>query len=173
MIPLVKKTWSPKGHRPVLNYKGPRQKVSLASALCWKPGSKRIRFAYQTLVNKYFNNEKSAEFIKLILKKIPGKVIIVWDGGTMHKGDPINELKTKFAQRLTIEKFPPYAPMINPVEQIWGWLKYGKLSNFAPQDAKHMNRVVQPTLVTMERNQERLRNFWSASELPLPRVLLF
>jgi transposase len=168
MFPLVKRTWSPKGHRPVLDYKGPREKVSLASALCWAPGKKRVQFLYKTLVDDYLSNEECADFIKQILRKIPGKIIVIWDGGTMHKGGPINNLKEKFSHRLTFEKLPSYAPMLNPIEQVWSWLKYARLSNFTPRNAKHMNRVVQPMLAATAKNQKRLINFWKASELPLP-----
>jgi hypothetical protein len=35
-------------------------------------------------------------------------VVVVWDGGSMHKGDPIRELESAFAGRLILEKLPPY-----------------------------------------------------------------
>ena len=31
--------------------------------------------------------------------------------------------------RLVVERLPPYAPDLNPVEQIWGNLKGGELAN--------------------------------------------
>ena len=34
----------------------------------------------------------------------------------MHKGDPIRDLLSHFAGRLDLERLPPYAPMLNPVE---------------------------------------------------------
>jgi hypothetical protein len=41
---------------------------------------------------------------------------IVWDCGTMHKGEPIRELEAHFGERLSLERLPPFAPVLNPVE---------------------------------------------------------
>ena len=61
-----------------------------------------------------------------------GKVIVIWDDGPMHKGEPIREVLRQFP-RLTLEPLPAYAPDLNPVEQLWNYLKYTELPNFAPR----------------------------------------
>ena len=45
----------------------------------------------------------------------------------MHKGEPIRELEAQFAGRLIFEMLPPWAPMLNPVEPLWSWLKWERL----------------------------------------------
>ena len=59
-----------------------------------------------------------------------------------------------------------------PVEQLWTWLKYDRLCNFAPEDAHQLNAVVVGELEAIRDDQARLRNFFHASDLPLPRALL-
>ena len=61
---------------------------------------------------------------------------------------------------------------MNPLEQVWTWLKYGRLCNFPPQDAHQLNEVVIRELDAIREDQQRLRNFFHASDLPLPRTLL-
>jgi len=76
------------------------------------------------------------------------------------------------ADRLSLEKFPPYAPILNPVEPAWSWLKYWRLCNFAPHDAHHLNEAIVAELTSIQNDQGMLQSFFHASELPLPRALL-
>lgn len=89
----------------------------------------------------------------------------------MHKGDPIRDAVERFAPRLTLEALPPWAPMLDPLEPVFSWLKYGRLCNFAPANAHELNKVVRTELNTVRQDQDCLRNFWHASDLPLPRPL--
>lgn len=91
----------------------------------------------------------------------------------MHKGEPIKALLAEAAGRLSLERLPPYAPMLNSIESLWSWLKYGRLCNFAARDAHHLNEIACAELRAIENDQGRLRNFFHASTLPLPRALLF
>jgi putative transposase len=172
MAPLVKRTWALRGHRPVLLQKGKhREKVSLAMALWLSPQRDRLGMIYQTLVNGYFNNEQVAGFLESVAREIPDRIVVLWDGGTMHEGDPIRSEINRLRPRLSVEWLPPWAPMLDPVEQIFSWLKYGRLPNYCPQDARELNKMVFAELNTIYQDQECLRNFWHASDLPLPDPL--
>jgi hypothetical protein len=73
---------------------------------------------------------------------------------------------------LVIEPLPPYAPMLNPVEPLWSWLKYTWLANFTPHDVVELHHAVTVELQRVAGSQERLKNLFRASELPPPRALL-
>jgi hypothetical protein len=90
----------------------------------------------------------------------------------VSKGDPIRYLESHFAARLSLEALPPWAPMLCPVEPLWGWLKYDQLCNFAPQDVSQLNERAIAELTAVHEDQTFLRNLFHASELPLPRTLL-
>lgn len=174
MGPLVRRTWAPIGQRPILKQRGKhREKVSIAGALWWAPGRRRqLGVIVQTLVNAYFNNHRSAAFLELLMREIANRIIVVWDGGNMHKGDPIHEAVERFKPRLALERLPPYAPMLNPIEPLWSWLKYSRLCNAAPANAAELNRAIVDELAAIGDDQEFLRSMWHGSELPLPRALL-
>jgi len=173
MAPLVKRTWAWRGRRPKLFQKGKhREKVSLALAFWLSPRRDRLGLMFQTLVNEYFNNEKVALFLEALLRDIPNRLIILWDRGNMHKGDPIRAQVERFRPRLSLELLPPWAPMLDPAEPVFSWLKYGRLSNYAPSNAPELNRTVVEELKAIEDDQEALRNFWHASDLPLPKPLI-
>jgi len=177
MAPLVRRTWGLRGHRPILHQRGRhREKVSIAGALCWAPWrrwqDRPLKWVYQTLVDAYFNKERSALFLEKLMREIPNRMIVVWDGGPMHKGDPIREAVRRFQPRLKLEQLPPYAPMLNPVEPVWSWLKESRLCNASPTNASELDRWVRREVGAKTDHQDFLRSMWQGSDLPLPRTLL-
>lgn len=172
MAPLVKRTWALRGHRPQIHQQGKhREKVSLAAAFWLSPRRDRLGLIHRTLENDYFNNQQIAAFIEQVMREIPNHLIVLWDRGNMHKGDPIRAQVERFRPRLSLELLPPWAPMLDPAEQIFTWLKYGRLSNYAPRDAHELNTRVLTELEAVSDDQECLRNLWQGSDLPLPRML--
>ena len=141
MAPLLRRSWALRGHPPESKQKaGHREKVSVAAALWLTPSRDRLGLAYQTLVNGYFTNVEVAEFLGGAVQGLPGPVIVIWDGGTMHKGDPIRAVVEESQGRLDIEPLPAHAPELMPVEFLWRWLKYGRLCNFAPEMRRRLER---------------------------------
>jgi putative transposase len=174
MAPLVRRTWAPRGETPKLVQSsggGPREKVSVAAALWLTPRRDQLGLYFQTLVNDFFNPWNVAAFLEALLVAVPGRVVVVWDGGSMHKGDPIRQTQEIYSDRITLERLPPYAPMLNPIEPLWSWLKYDRLSNFAPRNALELNQRVFAELIQVRRDQELLQALFHASDLPLPRAL--
>jgi transposase len=171
MAPLLRRSWALRGHPPTSKHKaGHREKVSVAAALWLTPSRDQLHLAYQTLVNGYFTNVEVAEFLSQAVEGLPGPVIAIWDGGTMHQGDPIRALVAASPGRLDIEPLPAHAPMLMPVEFLWRWLKYGRLCNFAPRDAQDLNKAVVRELDAIWDNQVLLSSFFHQSDLPLPRA---
>lgn len=173
MAPLLRRSWALRGHPPESKYKaGHREKVSVAAALWLSPSRDRLHLAYQTLINGYFTNVEVAEFLSGAVQGLPGPVIAIWDGGTMHKGGPIRALVEQSQGRLDLEPLPAYASTLMPVEFLWRWLKYGRLCNFAPQDAHQLNEAVVRELEAIRDNQVLLSSFCHQSELPLPLTFI-
>jgi transposase len=173
MAPLARRTWAPRGQTPELVQRsGTREKVSVAAAVWLSPLRDRLGLYWHTLANGYFDSWAMAAFLEAMLKDLPGRFVVVWDGGPMHKGGPIRDLTGHFGDRLDLERLPPYAPMLNPIEPLWSWLKWGRLSNFAPRDAAEIETRVVAELAKIGGDQGFLRNLFHASDLPLPRALL-
>lgn len=173
MAPLVRRTWALRGQTPVLVQRsGRRDKVSVAAALWLSPRRNRLGLFFQTLVKDFYNNASAAAFAEGLVQRLQGPVVAVWDGSTMHQGDPIAELLERLGPRLSLERLPPYAPELSPVEPLWSWLKYSRLSNFAPQDTDQLNEAVIAELSAIRGDQHLLQGFFHASQLPLPRALL-
>lgn len=166
MSPLVRRTLAPQGKTPVLKTKAAhREKVSLTAALSISPRRGRLGLYWRTYPRRYVNNERAAAFLRYVLRHLRGNVIVVWDGGTMHKGEPIAKVLRDYP-RLSLEKLPPYAPELNPVEFLWNHLKYGVLANFVPDDVLQLDAVLKKHLKRAKRSSARLHSFCEASKLP-------
>jgi transposase len=172
MAPLLRRSWALRGHPPKSTYKKRRrEKVSVAAALWLSPLRHQLRLTYQTLVNGYFCNTEVAAFLGAVVPGLSDPVIVVWDGGPMHQGDPIRTLVEEWQGHLDIELLPPYASSLMPVEFVWRGLKYGRLCNFTPQGAEDLNEAVVRELDAIWDNQGLLTSFFYQSDLPLPRAL--
>jgi transposase len=79
----------------------------------------------------------------VLLRKIRGKVVVIWDGSPIHKGQPIKDfLRRGAAKRLHLERLPGYAPDLNPDEGIWNYLKRVELANVCCRDLQDLHTQV-------------------------------
>ena len=91
-------------------------------------------------------------FLRVLLRKIRGKVLVIWDGSPIHKGQPIKDyLARGAAKRLHLERLPGYAPEVNPDEGIWNYFKRVELKNCCCADLAALR-------IELRRAQERLRH---------------
>ena len=78
LSPLRRRTWAKRGCRPVLRQlAGTRKKISAIAALTYSPQSLRRNLYFQTLVDGTFDSARVADFLRELLKQIPGKIIVV------------------------------------------------------------------------------------------------
>ncbi len=166
MSPLVRRTLAPRGHTPILKTKAAhRERVSATAALTLSPQRHRLGLYWKTYPREFVNATRAAGFLRGLLRHLRGAVIVVWDGGPMHKGEPLRHVLDDLP-RLSLENLPPYAPELNPVEYLWTHLKYGQLPNFAPDNVVQLNDTLRDRLADTRLSSERLRSFCDHSGLP-------
>lgn len=159
MRPLVRTSLAPRGKPLVMRYKSNhRQKVSVQGALVLSADARAQAFRSRMHEDAYVDGQKTAEFLKSLLREWDGPMTVVWDRGNMHKGPHVRQV-LEDNPRLRIEQLPPYCPDLNPVEGIWGWMKYSRLANFCPKDLQHLTSAVANTLVETAENQTLLDQF--------------
>jgi len=82
-----------------------------------------------------YDGEAVVAFLHVLLRKIAGKILLIWDGSPIHHGQAVKDfLRTGAAQRLQLEQLPGYAPDLNPDEGIWNYLKRAELGNVCCTD---------------------------------------
>jgi putative transposase len=163
--PLVRRTLAPCGQTPSLPVTGgTHRKVSVIAGLSLSPIAHHLGLYFRTVADGYFNNVGVADFVRELLRHLRGKVIVVWDNGRMHKGDPIRQLLADYP-RLSLAYLPPYAPDLNPVEQLWNYLKYGQLANYVPQHLQQLDDRVVEILVDAKFDPGRLQSCYNNTPL--------
>lgn len=167
LTPLVRRSLAPRGETPILFHRGRhRQKVSLIAALTISPRRQRLGLYFRALPDQYFNQHSVADFVRQLLRHVRGRVILIWDRWSGHRGEAIRALLAAHP-RLRLEQLPAYAPELNPVEFLWSDLKWSKLANFAPHDIAELHAAVLPLLRQASHDRDQLRTFWKGAELPL------
>jgi hypothetical protein len=121
LLPVVRRTWSRCGQTPVLRHVGRnRKKVSAIAALCVAPDRREVRLYFQLLVDENFNAVAVLGFLRQLACHFQAPLLLIWDRARIHR-----DLRT--AVYLDVMQwwqfyFPPYAPELNPVEYVWGYL---------------------------------------------------
>jgi transposase len=91
-------------------------------------------------------------FLRVLVRKIRGKLLVIWDGAPIHRGQPIEDFLARgAATRLHLEQLPGDAPELNPAEGIWNYLKRVEVGNCCCPYLPALDLVVR-------RAKERLRH---------------
>jgi len=124
LVPSVGKTWAPRGETPVLHEHLSKSHLSLISAVT-PTGA-----VYYQVRRQSYNSAAVIKFLDELHRQVPGKLLVIWDGASIHKSQEIQDYLDHGASAwLEIEPLPGYAPELNPDEEIWNYLKSVELKN--------------------------------------------
>jgi putative transposase len=169
LCPLVRRTLAPRGQTPKIFVRGRhREKVSVIAALTLSPKRRRLGLYFRTIPNGSFNGASVAAFLRQLLRHLRGKVIVVWDRWSGHRGSDVRAVLAD-NPRLKLEQLPAYAPTLNPVEHLWSLLKWSELNNFAPKDHLDLDGAIHPALEKITRCRSLLLGCWQGARLRIPR----
>jgi len=143
---MLVRTYAPVGQTPILRVPLTRDHLSAIGGI-----TAQGRIFMQTQERAY-RAEDVVAFLRLLLRKIPGKLLVIWDGSPIHRAKVIKEFLTAgAAKRIHLERLPGYAPDLNPQEGVWNLLKRRELKNLCCQHLSHLREA-------LVRAKERLRH---------------
>jgi transposase len=146
LLPHAVRTWAPCGRTPVLRVPLTRDHLSAISGIT--PDG---RLFMQTQDHAY-RSPDVVRFLRRLLRKVRGRLLVIWDGAPIHRGQPIKDfLRKGAAKRLHLEQLPAYAPELNADEGIWNDLKRVELGNLCSHDLAELTSA-------LRRAKERLRH---------------
>jgi transposase len=143
---MAVRTYAPRGQTPVLTVKLTRDHLSAIGALTSE--GKLVMH----IQDHAYKGPDVVRFLGLLRRKIPGKLLVIWDGAPIHRSKVVKEfLSQGGAKRIHLECLPGYAPELNPQEGGWNLLKRRELKNLCARDLDHLASE-------LVRAKERLRH---------------
>ena len=156
--PCRARTWAPKGQTPVLQY-----------SFSWKQLSVMAGVSFWRFYFRFFKGSIKSpqviEFLKALQATIGKKLLIVWDRLQAHRSRMVKDYLQTQDGRILLEYLPAYAPELNPVEYIWGYLKRHAMPNYCARDLGDLRHRASRHLRSMQRRPTLVTAFWQQAEL--------
>ena len=155
LIPVLGRTWAPKGKTPKVLVTGKRGGFCVTSAI--SPAGKLIFRIEKGRVNA----KKHIEFLKKILKQHPNrKIIVIEDSAPVHKAKKIERFVEQNKKKLAIYKLPPYCPELNPTEHVWAYLKAHELKTHQAQNTEELKHLVKRKMQSIQMKKQLIHSFF-------------
>ncbi len=105
-----------------------------------------------------FTGETVVAFLRQLLRQLPGKLLVVWDGASIHRCQEVKDfLAQGAARRLQLERLPAYAPELNPAEGVWNLLKRKELKHRCCQDLDELRWELRLAIRRLQRRRHLVR----------------
>jgi transposase len=168
LTPTVRRTLAPRGKTPILRSWDRHDRISAISAITVSPSRRRVGLHFRLLPDDAnVHGEDTVEFLRELRRRLPVPMTILWDRGNVH--DRSKAVRAYLAEHPAIEteRFPGYTPEANPDEGVWGYTKYGRLANFAPEDTAELRAALVGELERLDRRPNLLASFIRNAAVPI------
>jgi transposase len=159
-LPSVVRTYAPVGQTPILHEWYTRDPLSAISAI--SPEGK----LYFHAQDHSMTSADVVAFLEHLLREVPGRMIIIWDGAPIHRSQLIKAfLANGAAQRMHLERLPAYAPELNPGEGLWEQLKGVELRNLCCFSIPHLRHELRDAVKRVRRKPRVVQGSFRGAKL--------
>jgi transposase len=152
LLPGAVRTYAPRGQTPTLRLPLSRDHLSVISGIT--PAGRLLMLVQE----RAYRSPDVVRFLKHLLRHIPGKLLVVWDGSPIHRGQPVKDFLARGgAKRIHLEPLPGYAPELNPDEGIWRYLRRVELRNVCCRDLTHLRRELRLATARLRHKRHVIR----------------
>ena len=116
----ITRVWARRGSRPRAVRQNGLQWLYVLMAVCAATG------AASALIMPALNTEVVNLFLEQFSRELPAGVhaVLIWDGAGFHTGEDL-----VVPSNVSLIQLPPYSPELNPVENLWHYLRAHHWSN--------------------------------------------
>jgi len=114
-----------------------------------------------------FKQKGLTRFLDNTRKAMRKNLLLIWDNAPSHKSQTVKEYlqaQEEDNPRIWIANIPPYSPELNPIEQLWGYLKK-KLANQFFKTTKELKAAVLKELNVIQQDKKLIKRFFCHEEL--------
>ena len=154
------RTYAPVGQTPILREWCTRDHLSAISAISPKG---KLYFRSQS---GPIDSADVVAFLEHLLREVPGRMVIIWDGAPIHRSHTVKEfLANGAAHWRHLERLPAYAPELNPGEGLWQQLKGVELRNLCCFNIPHLRRELRDAVKRVRRRPRLITSFFRGAKL--------
>ncbi len=161
--PLVRRTWAPRGRRPVMYCWDRRDRLSVIAGLTLSARRRRVGLYFAIHRHNVRTPEVEA-FVRQVQRRVGRPLVVIMDRLAAHRSAA---KRLRGDERFVIEWLPAYAPDLNPVEAAWSRTKYTDLANYVQDDVVDLKIEAELALEATKDKQKLLRPFFYAARLKL------
>jgi transposase len=167
LMPLVRRTLARRGQRVFLRCSARHDRISAISCVTLSPRAMHVGLYFGFLIDENFHGEEVVEFLKYLIRQVPGEWTVVWDRNNIHGKSKAVKAWLAEHPEVVVEDFPGHDPDGNPDEWVWSWAKYGKLCNLCPQDVNDLFDAVLDAMKELKGKPCLLASFVMEAGVPL------
>jgi len=133
--------WVLKGQPALVDSTGPRwgEKASYYSAVCLETGE-----VEHLALDGNSCAATSVAFLQHLRARHTAPLIVIWDNGPAHGGEPLRAYLRTPDVRLRLVRLPAYSPDFNADEHVWGWIRAEVTANTCFGTAAQVRAHVDP-----------------------------
>jgi transposase len=149
----ITRVWAPKGSRPRAVRQNGREWLYVLMAVCASTG------AASALIMPELNAGVLNLFLEQFSRELPAGVhaVLIWDGAGYHTGGDL-----VVPSNVSLIQLPPYSPELNPVENLWHYLRAHHWSNREYEGYEGLQREAVRSLCAVCDDAERLKGICNA-----------
>jgi transposase len=168
LTPVVRRTYAPRGRTPIVEAWYRKGKISAISAVTVSPVRRRPNLDFRLLADDAnAHGEDTVSFLAQLRSRLGGPLTILWDQSRIHERSGVVKAYLAKHPEIVTEDFPGYAPDANPDEGVWGYTKYHRLPNFAPEDLDELRSRLVKELSSLSKRPDLLASFIRHAKVPL------
>lgn len=162
-MPCIAKTYAPIGETPELECDSKNKEFISISGVISPNG-----YSYFEIREKEgFKQQGLLRFIDNVVADCREKISMIWDNASSHTSKTIKKYLKNQSQEnpiVWLSNIPPYSPELNPIEQVWGYLKK-KLANQFVKTTSELKELVTKTLTEIQNDKELIRSFFKHPDM--------
>ena len=165
LLPGKVRTYAPEGHTPVLHEWQTRDHLSVMGGVT--PTGK----IYTLIRQESLNGLHTIEFLKHLIRHVGPRLLVVWDGSPIHRRKEVKQfLASAIGHGVRVERLPPYAPDLNPVEGAWQHLKHVEMRNLVCLDLEELHLELYLAVGRLRQKPRLIRSFFVEAGLEAQNI---
>ena len=156
----ITRVWARRGSRPRAVRQLRYTSLYVLVAVCMSTG------ATSALIMPELNADVLNLFLEQLSRELPAGVhaVLIWDGAGFHTSGDL-----EVPRNISVILLPPYSPELNPVENLWHYLRAHHWSNRAYRDYDELESEAAQSLCTVCLDRKKVKSIGNA-EYVMKRV---